>query len=71
MQLSPDQPARIDLAAFAQRLASLGEVSVNAYLLRLTVGNYRITLFADGRAIIAGTSDLAEARTVWARYVGM
>ena len=29
-----------------------------------------LTIFPDGRAIIGGTDDIAEARTVYARYVG-
>jgi hypothetical protein len=28
------------------------------------------TLFSDGRAILTGTSDPAEARTLYARFIG-
>jgi molybdopterin-synthase adenylyltransferase len=42
----------------------------NAYLLRFRAENYEITLFADGRAIISGTDDVAIARTVYAKYIG-
>jgi len=29
-----------------------------------------MTIFADGRAIIKGTTDLSVARSLYARYVG-
>ena len=38
--------------------------------MRLKVESYELTFFPDGRAIIGGTSDLATARTLYAKYVG-
>jgi adenylyltransferase/sulfurtransferase len=54
----------------AKRLSGAGSVTLNQYLLRLQVPDYEITVFADGRAIIAGTEDVAAARTVYAKYIG-
>ncbi len=72
VQLSPPAGEQaIDLDALAVKLADIGTVSLNRYLLRLTVGMHRLTLFPDGRAIVAGTDDIAEARSIYARYVGM
>lgn len=34
------------------------------------VAPYEMTVFADGRAIIKGTSDTGLARSLYARYVG-
>jgi adenylyltransferase/sulfurtransferase len=34
------------------------------------VDGHEMTVFADGRAIIKGTTDLAVARSLYARYVG-
>ena len=48
----------------AIKLAGVGQVKSNRYLLRLSVGEYEITLFPDGRAIIGGTDDAAQARSV-------
>jgi molybdopterin-synthase adenylyltransferase len=42
----------------------------NPFLLQLVVDGYELTVFADGRAIVGGTSDPAQARTIYARYVG-
>jgi adenylyltransferase/sulfurtransferase len=70
VQLSPAPGTVISLDSFSEKLATVGKVSRNKYLLRLTVDKYLITLFPDGRAIIGGTDDIAEARTVYARYIG-
>ena len=37
---------------------------------RALIGDYVLTLFPDGRAIIGGTDDIATARGVYAKYVG-
>ncbi|MGE0755418.1 MAG: ThiF family adenylyltransferase [Pirellulaceae bacterium] len=70
VQLSfPDRPA-IALESLAEQLASVGQVTRNRFLVRATIGPYQLTVFPDGRAIVGGTEDIAEAKTVYARYVG-
>ncbi|MGD0899080.1 MAG: ThiF family adenylyltransferase [Thermoguttaceae bacterium] len=64
----PDRPFSLD--ELARRLEGVGRITRNPFLLRLAVERYELNLFPDGRAIITGTSDLAEARTVYAKYVG-
>ena len=39
-------------------------------LLRFERGEHTITLFADGRALIQGTTDVALARSLYARFIG-
>ncbi len=58
------------LDELAKRLAGLGRVTRNPFLLRLKVDAFELTLFPDGRAIVQGTDDPAAARTVYAKYVG-
>ncbi len=60
----------VDLDDLARQLEDLGGVTRNQFLLRLKVDPYEITVFPDARAIISGTDDPAEAKTVYARYVG-
>lgn len=60
----------IDLAEMEERLRPHGNVRRNDLLLRFERGAMVMTLFADGRAIIQGTSDVAVARTFYARFVG-
>ncbi len=70
VQLSfPDRPS-VSLDALADKLAGVGQVSRNPFLLRATIGEYQLTVFPDGRAIIGGTDDIAQARTVYAKYIG-
>ncbi|MHB8957842.1 MAG: ThiF family adenylyltransferase [Pirellulaceae bacterium] len=70
VQLSFPNRTKLSLDALAARLQGLGQVTFNPYLLRLKVDPYLITLFPDGRAIINGTEDIAEAKTLYARYIG-
>ena len=60
----------LDLAALKGRLAPLGEVRANDLLLRFTYGDYTLTVFPDGRALIQGTTDTALARSLYARFIG-
>jgi adenylyltransferase/sulfurtransferase len=61
----------VSLDALAQKLNGVGRLTRNPYLLRLAIDGYTITLFGDGRAIVAGTDDVAVARSMYAKYVGM
>ena len=60
----------INLPDLAERLRPVGQVSFNAYLLRLLVDGYDVTVFPDARAIIKGTDNEMIARSIYARYIG-
>lgn len=60
----------LDLAAMEVRLQPHGTVRRNELLLRFERGEHTITLFSDGRAIVQGTTDIAVARSLYARFVG-
>jgi molybdopterin/thiamine biosynthesis adenylyltransferase len=60
----------VDLAEMEARLRPHGTVQRNAMLLRFERGAHRITLFADGRALIQGTTDIGVARSLYARFIG-
>jgi molybdopterin-synthase adenylyltransferase len=70
VQLSASAGTSLSLNDLASRLAGVGRIQQNAFLLRLYVGDYTVTVFPDGRTIVGGTNDVATARTVHARYVG-
>ena len=71
IQIVIDPPPQISLEQLAARLKDAGSVSHNAYLLRFKVDGYQLTVFPDGRAIVKGTTDPGEARSIYSRYVGM
>jgi len=77
VQISPAEKRPLVLAELTARLRAAGEVSQNAFLLRLTLPvresqgeEFQLTIFPDGRAIIKGTDDITVARSLYARYVG-
>lgn len=70
VQITPAKEVALDLAETERRLASLGPVRRNEYLLKASLDGCELTLFPDARAIIQGTSDVARARSLYARYVG-
>jgi molybdopterin/thiamine biosynthesis adenylyltransferase len=70
VQIGRREGARIDLEELAQRLGPIASLEKNRFLLRATIDNYQLTIFADGRAIINGTYDIGIAKSLYARYVG-
>ncbi|MCX5970841.1 MAG: ThiF family adenylyltransferase [Coprothermobacterota bacterium] len=54
-----------------EHLCLLGKVTRNEHLLQITIGEYTLVLFYDGRAVIRGTDDVALARSLYARYIGI
>lgn len=70
VQLSFIDSPTISLVDLEQKLAPHGSVARNPFLLRFRTGPYTLTLFADGRAVVAGTDDPAEAKSIYARYIG-
>ncbi|MCA9162436.1 MAG: thiazole biosynthesis adenylyltransferase ThiF, partial [Planctomycetales bacterium] len=70
VQLSFPERQSIRLEELAARLGDVGHVTCNPFLLRLALPEHTLTVFADGRAIVGGTEDIAEARALYARYVG-
>lgn len=60
----------INFSEMSQRLAPHGTVKFNDAILKFWRGDYEITLFEDGRAIIKGTTDTSVARSLYARFIG-
>ncbi|HXV60493.1 MAG TPA: type I 3-dehydroquinate dehydratase [Vicinamibacteria bacterium] len=70
VQVRPAAKREVPLEAVARQLEKLGEVTANRYLLRAKLDGLELVLFEDGRAIVHGTEDPAEAKSLYARYVG-
>jgi adenylyltransferase/sulfurtransferase len=60
----------LNFPEMAQRLAPLGEIRHNAFMLRFNAEGHEFTVFPDGRAIIKGTNDIAKARSLYSQFVG-
>jgi len=71
ISLDPVHRGAIDLEALARRLETLGSARRAGGVLVVDVEGRRLTIFPDGRALIRGVNSEAEARTVYAKYVGI
>ena len=60
----------IDFAELAGRLGALGTVRFNSMMLRFEYAAYTLSVFADGRTVVQGTSEVPLARALYARFVG-
>jgi adenylyltransferase/sulfurtransferase len=70
VQVRPPRGTRVDLPQLARRLAGMGRVTSNDYLVRLDNDDGEMVVFGDGRAIVKRVSDPARARSLYAKYVG-
>lgn len=70
IQILPRGEARPSLSAVAARIEGEWEVVVGEHMLRARRNGVTVNLFRDGRAIIDGTNDEAQARSILARVVG-
>lgn len=72
VQVVPHEKLSLSLEDLAKKVASVGTVTQNKYLLRLVLPEtgHDITVFSDGRAIIKGTDDITAAKALYSRYIG-
>ena len=70
VQIRQMEARALNLAELKKRLAPLGVVSGNEFLVRFELAPFELTIFPDGRAIVKGTDDPAVARGLYAKYVG-
>lgn len=60
----------LDFSKLAERVRAIAEVRYNDHILNIRTSPYEITVFKNGRAIIKGTEDRGQARSLYSRYVG-
>ena len=70
IEVLPGRPLQIALSELAARLTPAGPVESNDFLVRCTVGEFTLNVFADGRAIVQGTQDRAVAKSLYSKFVG-
>jgi hypothetical protein len=71
VQIRPSVKEERDLAKLEKIfLQQGGIVQRNPYLLSYSVDDYRLVIFKDGRVLVHGTKDIAEAKTLYHRYLG-
>ncbi len=70
VQIAPPKPVTFDLEELSNKLAALGNVKKNEYLVRFSIDGNEITVFRDGRAIVKGTDDISVGRILYSKYIG-
>lgn len=60
----------ISLEELAARLKPVARVTHSNFMLRFTVDNHEMVVFADGRAILRNTTDESLAKGLYAKYIG-
>jgi len=71
VQIRPSSAGKISLEQLTTQLSSLGYiVKGNPYLLSVEIGDERMVIFQDGRALIHGTKDLTHAKSLYQRILG-
>ncbi|MFL6555728.1 MAG: thiazole biosynthesis adenylyltransferase ThiF [Bacillus sp. (in: firmicutes)] len=71
VQIRPSSSGEISLERLAGQLSTLGyTVKGNPYLVSVEMGEERMVIFQDGRALIHGTKDLTHAKSVYQRILG-
>jgi sulfur carrier protein ThiS adenylyltransferase len=72
VQIRPPAPVKRDLEQLAQSLSrqESGKVEANPYLVSFSIGSCRLAIFQDGRVLVHGTKDIAEAKNLYHRYLG-
>ncbi|GAB6930177.1 thiazole biosynthesis adenylyltransferase ThiF [Paenibacillus sp. JCM 10914] len=72
VQIRPASTKQLELRLLAERLNQLddGTATLTPYMVIYQNQHHRLVIFADGRALIHGTSDLAEARSIYHKFVG-
>ncbi|MGZ9582984.1 ThiF family adenylyltransferase [Paenibacillus marinisediminis] len=72
IQIRPSKSMTVQLEEIAARLSKVQGLQVkgNPYLLSIQLEHHRVVLFRDGRLLVHGTKDAAEARTIADRLFG-
>lgn len=71
VQIRPSADKQISFEKISERLKPIADAFLeNPFLLSFTFGGHRVVLFKDGRALIHGTKDIAEAKSIYNRYIG-
>ena len=71
VQIFRSEAQEINFKNLAEKLLGVGEVTYNDYLLKASIPPFEITVFSNGRAIIQGTQDASQAKSVYSKYIGV
>ncbi|RXI99452.1 thiazole biosynthesis adenylyltransferase ThiF [Anaerobacillus alkaliphilus] len=63
---------KLNIEEWAEKLAKVADVTKTPFLVRANLPEgERLVLFPDGRTLVQGTEDIARAKSLYARYIGL
>ncbi|MBI4367986.1 MAG: ThiF family adenylyltransferase [Candidatus Omnitrophica bacterium] len=71
VQITRPDRIKLDFKELAGRFEKTGEVKFNPFMFQAKIDGYEFSIFPDGRAIIKGTNDPAQAKTIYSKYIGV
>jgi molybdopterin-synthase adenylyltransferase len=72
VQIVPVNSRKLNLDECAATFSKLGRIEKTPFLLKFYPNpELTLVLFPDGRAMVQGTSDVAAAKSIYSRFVGM
>ncbi len=70
VQIQGGPAVNLDFKKMAEKLAGQVPVEYNDYVCSIHPAPFEIMVFTNGRAIVKGTEDAGQAKSLYARYVG-
>lgn len=70
VQIMPQTETQLSMEVLEKKFRSIGRADYNGFLLTVSIDKHEIVIFPNARVIIKGTNDIAEARSIYARYIG-
>ncbi|HDR4572608.1 thiazole biosynthesis adenylyltransferase ThiF [Bacillus cytotoxicus] len=71
VQIRPPHKEQLDFHRYKELLRDrVADLTVNPYLLSFRADGKRLVAFQDGRVLVYGTKEIAEAKTIYHRYFG-
>lgn len=71
ISVDPLHGGPVDLEAIGARLRRVGDARRAGSVLVADVEGHHLTVFVDGRTLIRGVADEAQARAIYAKYIGV
>lgn len=70
VQVTPLKKVKVSFPELTEHLAQAGKVFPTEHVVRFKAPPFEFLIFSDGRTIIKGTSNEAEARKAFSKYLG-
>ncbi len=71
VQIVPKKTVHLSFKELKEKLKLLGKVKYNEFVLSFEIQGHELIVFPDARAIIKGTTEIAVAKSLYSKYLGI